>query len=249
MRNSKFINITGLCPKIANSIIVFFMSVLLFGCSSDNDEQMTVTPPSPPVVTSKQFQVTFTNNTNAQPLSPIAFVMHQGGTLWTIGSSATNALEVLAESGDNSEVLAETIVIRSASGSGVVMPGASQTVNLSFTDDLDGKSLSAVTMLVNTNDAFTGFTGMDISEMMVGASNTFNIPSYDSGTEGNSEMAGTIPGPADSGEGFNSARDDSNQVTRHTGVVTMDDGLSSSILTEAHRWDNPVARVTVTRIE
>ncbi|MFT5808172.1 MAG: hypothetical protein ACI9LG_002473 [Moritella dasanensis] len=31
---------------------------------------------------------------------------------------------------------------------------------------------------------------------------TYNLPAYDAGTEANSEAVGTIPGPADGGEGL-----------------------------------------------
>jgi hypothetical protein len=105
-------------------------------------------------------------------------------------------------------------------------------------------------MLVNTNDAFTGVTEVSLSGLELGESMTMNALSYDSGTEANSEALGTIPGPADGGEGFNSVRDDlADHVTLHSGAITMDDGLNTSVLTEAHRWDNPTARVTITRVQ
>lgn len=60
--------------------------------------------------------------------------------------------------------------------------------------------------------------------------------------------AGTIPGPADGGAGFTGDRDDlAHQATAHPGLATADDGLSTSVLNQSHRWDNPVARVTITR--
>ena len=73
--------------------------------------------------------------------------------------------------------------------------------------------------------------------------------SYDAGTEANSEAAGTIPGPADSGEGFNEMRDDINRVAMHPGVVTQDDGLASSVLTSQYKFDNPVAQIVITRTQ
>jgi len=58
-----------------------------------------------------------------------------------------------------------------------------------------------------------------------------------------------VPGPAAGGEGFNVTRDDLvDRVTVHAGVVTRDDGLSTSALDVSHRFDNPVARIVVTRI-
>ena len=103
-------------------------------------------------------------------------------------------------------------------------------------------------MLVNTNDAFAGKGGIDLNALALGEQVTMNLPVYDAGTEGNNELAGTIPGPADGGEGFNAARDDVNVVSRHSGVVTNIDGYADSVLDESHRFDTPVARLTVRRV-
>ncbi len=243
MNFSKIISIQSLSKFGAAALF----ATTLFGCGSNIEEiPLPETPDPSPVFT---FQLSVTNLTNAQPFSPFAFVMHQDNALWSIGSAASDELEVLAESGDNSGIRTLDYVLANNSTEGVIAPGGSATVNLTFAGTLDGRELSAITMLVNTNDAFTGFTGMDISQMAVGGSRTVRTTAYDSGTEANSEMAGTIPGPADMGEGYNSARDDANIVARHTGVVSIDDGLTSSILTEAHRFDNPVALLKVTRLE
>ncbi|HFQ61119.1 MAG TPA: hypothetical protein ENK39_02315, partial [Epsilonproteobacteria bacterium] len=79
--------------------------------------------------------------------------------------------------------------------------------------------------------------------MMIG------LVTYDAGTEANSELASTIPGPAGGGEGFNAARDDKDFVSVHEGVVTKDDGLSTSALTQMHKWDNPAASVSIERVK
>jgi len=76
---------------------------------------------------------------------------------------------------------------------------------------------------------------------------SWNLNVYDSGTEANSEAVGTIPGPADDGTGFDAARNDVDFVALHSGVVSQDDGLSSSVLTQAHRFDNPAIKLTITR--
>lgn len=194
------------------------------------------------------YEVTVTNLTHSQPLSPIAVVLHNEGKLWQIGEPASVALEVLAESGDNSMVLAESIVEVSASGSGIVMPGMYEVISIS-NDKKMPMYLSVATMLVNTNDAFTGLNAIDISNLALDDSMSFMVGTYDSGTEANSEMSGSIPGPADGGEGYNSARDDLDKVAMHPGVVSMDDGLSTSVLTQAHKFDNPTLKITVKRVE
>lgn len=212
---------------------------------------VTDTPP-PPAVTEAVFEVSATNLTPGQPLSPIALAIHDAGiSLFEVGMAASAGLELLAEGGDNSQLLDEIDSVQEASGEAPVGPGGSDTLTLMLPDDqVAGLSLSMVTMLVNTNDAITGLNGIDISELPLGASVHFSANAYDAGTEANSEMAGTIPGPADGGEGFNDARDDvGNFVTLHPGVVTADDGLRGSALNQSHRFDNPVLRVTITRTQ
>jgi hypothetical protein len=104
-------------------------------------------------------------------------------------------------------------------------------------------------MLGNTNDAFTGLNKVDLSELAINDSVTYKTVAYDSGTEANTETAETIPGPAGGGEAFNSVRDDINMVTMHPGIVSSDDGLSTSTLSYQHKFDNPVMSVTITRIQ
>ena len=116
--------------------------------------------------------------------------------------------------------------------------------------DLADSFISVATMLVNTNDGFTGVNAMAIGEMAVGDTQTVRSIVYDAGTEANTETAGTIPGPADGGEGFNQVRDDrADQVTMHSGVVSNDDGLAGSVLDEQHRFDNPAAMIMITRLD
>jgi len=231
---------------VATSLLA--TTLVLVGCGDDDDPVMVVEPEPMPTPVTYSYEVMVTNLTNAQPVSPVAVVLHDEGNVWQLGEMASNALEVLAESGDNSGLLAESFVMASASGADVIMPGASETVSVSITDMMPSK-LSVVTMLVNTNDAFSGFNAMDIANLEVGESISLRTGSYDAGTEKNTESMASIPGPAAGGEGYNEARDDVDFVAMHPGVVSMDDGLMSSALTQAHRFDNPTLAITFTRTE
>ena len=172
------------------------------------------------------------------------------GTGWEIGQPASTALEILAESGDPADALdlagQDANVVDSGSGVGVIAPGNSESVEFSLNSQIDLR-LTIATMLVNTNDAFAGVNGHVIGNLALDESMTFTVPAYDAGTEANSEAAGTIPGPAAGGEGFNPLRDDLDFVFVHPCAVTSQDGLTGSALDESHRWDNPVLRVTVER--
>lgn len=235
-----------------NTVVLAVAMAAMVACS-DNDDNNP--PPAAPAVTF-EYDVTVVNLTAAQPFSPVAIVAHeQSYQLFTVGEAATMGLENLAEGGSNSELLAEAqndaAVMTTVGADSPLAPGASASFSFSV-DESDAVNLkvSVVTMLVNSNDAITAARNIDVSSLAVDESITLSTISYDSGTEANSEAAGTMPGPADSGEGFNAARDDiADQVRGHPGIISMDDGLSSSVLTQLHRWDNPVARVRITRTQ
>ena len=81
-------------------------------------------------------------------------------------------------------------------------------------------------MLVNTNDAFVGESGLSLKSLAVGDTFVMNMNVWDSGTELNDELAATIPGPAGGGEGFNTTRNDTDVVSFHAGIISQDDGLT-----------------------
>lgn len=227
-------------------------ALFLQGCDSDSSI-VQITPP-PPAMAS--FDVTVTNLTNAQPLSPVAVVAHQSGySMFAVASTSTAGFEVMAEGGDNTSLLAEAdadpAVTASASGAAPIGPAGSETITIELLEsELPDLQLSVSTMLVNTNDGFTGVAAAAVGDMAVGDVVTFRGVAYDAGTEANSEAASDIPGPAAGGEGFNAARDDrADQISMHAGVVSADDGFAGSGLTEQHRFDNPVADIRITRTD
>lgn len=223
---------------------------LLQACSSSGDNSEIATPP--PAMAS--FDVTVSNLTNAQPLSPIAVIAHPSGySVFAIGSAASVGLEELAEGGDNTALLAaanaDSMVAAVISGGAAIGPAGSETVTVDvLQSELPGLRISVATMLVNTNDAFTALN-VAVESMAVGDVLTFYGVAYDAGTEADTETASHIPGPAGGGTGFDAVRDDlADLVTMHRGIVSRDDGLNSSDLTEQHRFDNPVARIHIERI-
>ena len=230
------------------------VAIVAAACDSDSNGGVVVPPPPPPPPMAS-FEVTVTNLTNGQPLSPGAVIAHQSGySVFTVGTAATTGLETLAEGGDNSALIAEADadaqVMASASGAAPIGPAGSETITIDvLQSDLPGLSISVSTMLVNTNDAITGLNGASVADMMVGDSISWRTNAYDSGTESNTEAAAHIPGPAGGGEGFNAARDDlADRVAMHAGVVSQDDGFADSDLTGQQRFDNPVAQVSIERI-
>ncbi len=229
-------------------------AVVIAAC--DNDDRNTPQAPIPVPPAQATFDVTVTNLTNAQPMSPLAVIAHNFNySAFAIGETATPGLEQMAEGGDNSGLLAEADAVQGVmitdSGAAPVPPGMSDT--MSFTIDAANVGLTGVTvltMLVNTNDAFSGLNSYPLANVAVGEEAVQYVVAYDAGTELNTELGTAIPGPVSGGEGFNAARDDRNNfVTMHAGVVSQDDGFMSSNLSQDHKFDNPVLRISIRRTQ
>ena len=170
-------------------VAVAAMLALLVGttlASSGQDEEMMV-------------EVSITNLTRGQVMSPVFVARHDAnaGPLYSLGGQASAGLAKMAEDADASglleawdpedhESISEAMVVDL--NGGPIPPG--ETVTMNFDVD-DGRSLlSFASMLVSTNDAFIGASGLDVSK-----SRTMMLNAYDSGTEANSESCAYIPGP------------------------------------------------------
>lgn len=216
------------------------LPLALVGCGGDDDDVN--------VVTTQTYEVTVVNLTNNQPLGPTGVILHTDDyTPWSSGALASDGLEVLAESGSPADWLAEaTDVLAQTNTDGVTAPGASTSVTLTISQS-DTLYLTTASMLVNTNDAFTGVSGATIGDLNPGDSLRLRPNVYDAGTEANTETSASIPGPAANGEGFNS-ESENRVITIHPGVVSADDGLTTSALDESHRFDQGAQGITITRI-
>jgi hypothetical protein len=217
----------------------------LSACFHDDDDDMA---------TQAIYEITVHNLTNNQFLTPLGVVIHESGyQAWQLGSAVSSGLEILAESGDPAGLLSEAdantaVAMSDSSSSGPFGPGSSETLSITV-DHSSTLQLTVASMLANTNDAFTGVTNWKIGGLAVGDRNSTMTHVFDAGTEANTETMATVPGPAAGGEGFNATRDDLDRLTIHSGVVTADDGLTSSALDESHRWLGQAAKVVVTRMQ
>ncbi|MEM8497493.1 MAG: spondin domain-containing protein [Pseudomonadota bacterium] len=254
---------------VSSGLLVLAIAVLA-GCGSDLSTAPLTPPPTPaptpepppppPPPADATFEVTVSNLTLAQPLSPVAVVLHQSGfNSFVDGETASLAMELMAEGGDNTDVLGEAVAanehLASASSDGPIPPASiGSPITLTVPEDqLSDVRLTVLTMLVHTNDAFTGANGSNVSAMAVGDTIRLTGPTWDAGTENNDELGASIPGPDFGGEGFNSARDDIiDRVRFHQGAVTaasVESGDMNSDLAERHRFDNPTSRISITRTE
>jgi len=221
------------------------------GSSSNNNDNDNNDDP----VAQATYDVTVYNLTSGQPLTPLGVVVHKPAYMpWKLGETVSAGLEMLAEQGVPTDFLSEAdantaVVISANSGTLAIGPGDAATVTVTV-DHSTSLQLTVASMLANTNDAFTGVSNWDIGGLAVGNSASTMTYVFDAGTEANSETAATMPGPAAMGEGFNVDRNDLvDRLTIHGGVVTADDGLTTSALDESHRWLGQAAKVVVTRTQ
>jgi hypothetical protein len=185
--------------------------------------------------------VTVENVLTGQPFSPSFFEARATGAapLFTLGEKASDALVAVAEGGDVrmlsvGAAMNADATIGDAALAIHTLPG--QTHSFFIRVDEAHPLIDGIWMLGNTNDGFSGVSGIDAFHL-TGAT-TVEVRGYDAGSEINSEKKGFLGAL---GEG--NARDPENGVVAwHAGIRGDADAPAS------WNWDTngPVARVTLT---
>ena len=191
---------------------------------------------------SRTWQVTITNLTPAgsQPLSPPLLVVHsRQADVWSVGTIATHPVAAIAEDANNAPAESAltgyrgVLSVRTGAG-GPIPPGATRTYSVQTRGKFD--RLTILTMLVNTNDGFTGLDSLHLH----GHGATRSTMAYDAGSERNNERIGFIPGPC-CNHPF--VRDPEGALIRmHEGITGRGD-LNPAV----YGWSGPVARIEVSR--
>jgi hypothetical protein len=210
-------------------------------------------------VPERTYTVTITNLTGGQPLTPALATTHKGSDgLFTVGTPASAELQQIAENGNLDPMAARVTsdsdfsdLVIQAGNTGVppIMPG--ETVTFEITAAPPFNFLSWASMLICTNDGFTGVDTLRLPSR-VGDSVSASTQGYDAGTEVNTEaFADLVPpcGPLtgqDSMGGGTGASDPTlaeNGVIHHHGGILGVGDLDPAI----NDWTNPVATITVER--
>jgi hypothetical protein len=210
------------------------------------------------------FEVTFTDLTGGQPLTPAVAATHRGkDELFNVGDRASFGLKEIAENGNNAPMLARLGSDRDVSDfveapGGPLVPAGSpgdamfnQSTTFTITADGGARRLSLAAMLICTNDGFTGVNSLTLPSK-VGDSVTVETMAYDAGTEANTEDFADIVPPCqdligvtgEPGTGQSDPALAQNDVIRHHPGITGRRDLVPAI----HGWDvtAPVARITLT---
>jgi hypothetical protein len=194
------------------------------------------------------YRVTIYNLTNDQVFSPPLVVTHKPEVaVFHPGHAASPALRMLAEDGASDPLRLELSlspdVMSIIAATAPIPPGGSASYEVSAQGSFD--RLSALGMLVTTNDAFFALDSFEIaadafrnrSEVLAYA------PAYDAGTENNNELCGFIPGPPCGNGGVPDVAGAEGYVHIHRGIHGVGD-------LDAARfdWRNPVAKIVITKL-
>jgi hypothetical protein len=195
------------------------------------------------------FEVTVTNLTDTQLMTPIVFATQYGKhRVFRPGAPASNGIQQLAENG-GVPVLVDELNAKHGIGTVAVIgdmalkPGDSVTTTVEVVDR--ARRVSVAGMLICTND---GFGGVDSARLprWVGDAKTFYGNAYDAGTEVNTESYADLVPPCDMA-GMSGM---SNSELAENGVVHGHEGIAEvgDLTVKEHGWMDPVLEVMVSRI-
>ncbi|MGI9265082.1 MAG: spondin domain-containing protein [Gammaproteobacteria bacterium] len=207
-----------------------------------------------------KYKVTITNLTPGQPFTPPVLVVHRRNTgVFTLGEPSSSEVQAIAENGNNGPLVAalsaDPKVSQVVEGTAPLLPAndpadtgfpatASYTVHASH----HSKFLSFISMLICTNDGFTGLDSVRLPQY----TKTVYAVAYDARSEMNTEYLGDMVPPCqgligvtgDPGTGA------SNPLLAEDGIVIPHVGINggADLVPGVHNWADPVAKIVITRI-
>lgn len=223
----------------------------------------------------RDYDVTITNLTRGQLLSPPIVATHQRtGKLWRAGRAVSFGVKEVAENGNNgpllhtlrqqrisdsvfdyvqaisAPMLPGPLVPKGRPGAGTFPDGVSFAIRASKRHN----RLSFVSMLVCTNDGITGVDSMRLPSRK-GKAVTVRTNALEIQTERNTEVLADIMPPCQQLIGVRSpsgapGTTQSNPQLAETGVIIPHPGIAggSDLDPAVHGWSNPVAKIVVKRV-
>ena len=211
---------------------------------------------------SKMYEVTITNLTSGQPITPPLLVTHSvNAGFFSVGEMASDNVQQLAENG-NAEPLVKMLqgksgVVSIVQGEAPLVPAndpgntdLSHSETFVISSEGNMRYLSFASMLVCTND---GFAGIDSVKLPINKKTVYAM-AYDARTEMNTEDFADIVPPCqgaigvssdDEGTGAtNAAISEDGVIIPHPGIIGEED-LQKSV----HAWGNPVVKIDIVRMK
>ncbi len=209
----------------------------------------------------KTYKVAISNLTPGQPFTPPVLVTHSDKTgIFTVGEAASSDIQEIAENGNSGPLMAtlgvDVEVHEVVAGAVPLVPannpggtGFASSETFMITTKGKAKFLSFASMLICTND---GFTGLDSIKLPKKKMTVFSV-AYDARTEMNTEdFVDMVPpcqpligvSSADMGTGM------TNPLLAEDGIIIPHVGIIGGVdlLREIHGWSDPVAKIVIERI-
>ena len=209
------------------------------------------------------YKVTIINLTPGQPFTPPVLLTHTKATgIFALGEAASFEIQEIAENGnsmplqialagdvDVHDLVAGMAPIVPANNPGGTMFESSATFMI--TTRGKAKFLSFASMLICTNDGFTGLDAVRLSKKKM----TVYSVAYDARTETNTEdfidmvppcqpLIGVLSPDMDPGTGTTDpALAEGGIIIPHVGILGGDD-----LLPDVHGWSDPVAKIVIERM-
>lgn len=181
-------------------------------------------------------------NVSKQIISPPVVAVHSGmARIFIPGKPASTELSMLAEDGDPT-ALASVLegsaeVLDFAVAEGPLMPGATMVFELESEGQFN--RVSAVGMLVTTNDAFFGLDNFVVGQY---TNKQVSVPAWDAGTEFNNELCAFIPGPPCGSALVRDTDDAEGLILVHPGLQGVGD-----LDTAEWDWQNPAVLIRIVK--
>jgi len=212
------------------------------------------------------YRVTIVNLTGGQPFTPPVVVTHSKKVhLFEVGSSASTGVQEIAENGNDGPLKAALAgaphvddVVTGATGPlvpagrpGATVNGFGQATSVMVSGDGSEKYLSFISMLVCTNDGFTGVDALRLPKH-IGDTAAAYTDAYDAGTETNTENFADLVPPCQGLIGITGADGTgvSNPGLAEGGVIHHHGGIVgiSGLVPGVHGLTNPVGLIVVERV-
>lgn len=208
-----------------------------------------------------KYKVTISNLTAGQPFTPPVLLTHSSRTgVFGLGDQASAEIQALAENGNSVPLVTalsgDVHVAQVVEGTAPLVPannpgGTPFESSATFTISTHGNAryLSIVSMLICTND---GFTGVDTVRLPSKKRTVFSV-AYDARTEQNTEDFADMVPPCQGLIGVSS--DDmgtgmTNPLLSEDGVVIPHAGINggADLQPAVHGWGDPVAKIVIERM-
>ena len=218
--------------------------------------------PESDAATTKMYEVTITNLTPGQPITPPLLVTHSKDMgFFTVGEMASNGVQQLSENG-NAQPLVEMLQGKSGvmdiiQGTAPLVPandpgntGLSYTETFTVSSSGNMRYLSFASMLVCTND---GFAGIDSVKLPINHKTIYAM-AYDARTEVNTEDFADMVPPCQGAIGVTSDDEGtgaSNASIAEDGIVIPHPGImgGEDLLKDVHAWGNPIVKIDIVRMK